>query len=74
MTIEKEAERDDLRTLLKFPQIGLPEYSADPIVQRRFGRVLAETSTHLHSRPILPPCADGSPSITCGKKSTTSMS
>jgi hypothetical protein len=37
MTIEKEAERDDLRALLKFPQIGLPEYSADPIVQRRFG-------------------------------------
>ena len=27
MTIEKEAERDDLRALLKFPQIGLPEYS-----------------------------------------------
>jgi hypothetical protein len=45
MTIEEEAERDDLRALLKFPQIGLLAYSADPIVQRRFGRVLAETST-----------------------------
>jgi hypothetical protein len=73
MTIEKEAERDDLRALLKFPQIGLPGYSADPIVQSRFGRVFAETS-HLHSRPILLPCADGSPSITRGKKPTTSMS
>jgi hypothetical protein len=64
MTIKNEAEREALRALLKFPQIGLPEYSADPIVQRRFGRVLAETSTRLHSRFILPRCADAFPAPT----------
>jgi hypothetical protein len=73
MTIRNEAEREDLRALMKFPQIGLPEYSADPIVQRRVGRAVAETSTRLHSRFILPRCADALPSITRGKKSTTSM-
>ena len=53
MTIEKESERDFLRALLKSPQFGLPEYTADPIVQRRVGRAVAEASTQPHSRLIL---------------------
>ena len=45
MIIEKESECDFLRALLKSPQFGLPEYTADPIVQRRVGRAVAEAST-----------------------------
>jgi hypothetical protein len=41
MTIESEALREELRAWMKSPSIGLPEYSADPIVQRRVGRMLA---------------------------------
>ena len=45
MIIEKESDRDFLRALLKSPQFGLPGYMADPIVQRRVGRAVAEAST-----------------------------
>jgi hypothetical protein len=41
MTIESDALREELRAWMKSPSIGLPEYSADPIVQRRVGRMLA---------------------------------
>ena len=41
MTINKDALREDLRAWTKSPAVGLPEYSADPIVQRRVGRMLA---------------------------------
>jgi hypothetical protein len=52
MIIEKEIERDFLRALLKSPQFGLPEYMADPIVQRRVGRAVAEASTQPGLGPI----------------------
>src|ERR1035437_10095715 len=52
MIIEKESECDFLRALLKSPQFGLPEYTADPIVQLRVGRAVAEASTQPHSRLI----------------------
>jgi hypothetical protein len=42
--IEQESERDFLHALLKSPQFGLPEYSADPIVQCRVGRAVAKAS------------------------------
>ena len=41
MTIKNDALREDLRAWMESPAIGLPEYSADPIVQRRVGRMLA---------------------------------
>jgi hypothetical protein len=41
MTIEDDVLREDLRAWMKSPAIGPPEYSADPIVQRRVGRMLA---------------------------------
>ena len=53
MIIRQQEDRDFLRALLDSPQFGLPEYTADPIVQRRVGRVLAETSKRPTSPVIL---------------------
>jgi hypothetical protein len=44
MIIEEESEREFLHALLKSPQFGLPEYSADQLVLCRVGRVIAEAS------------------------------
>jgi hypothetical protein len=41
MTTYNDAMCDDLRAWMSSPAIGLPEYSADPVVQRRVGRILA---------------------------------
>ena len=73
MIIEKESECDFLRALLKSPQFGLPGYMADPIVQRRVGRAVAEASTQSHSRLILPRFVDALPNTTRGKKFTASF-
>jgi hypothetical protein len=40
MTIKNEVLSEDLRAWLKSPAIGLPEYSADLLVQRRVGRMI----------------------------------
>lgn len=45
MITDNNSECDFLRELLKSPQFGLPEYMADPIVQRRVGKAIAEAST-----------------------------
>jgi hypothetical protein len=47
MTIESYTLRDDLRAWMKSPAIGLPEYSADPIVRRRVGNVIANFGAKL---------------------------
>lgn len=52
MTIKPETLREELQALLKAPHVTLPDYSADPIVQRRVGRMLGEHSTYLKSHPI----------------------
>ena len=49
MTIETETLRADLRALMASPQLGVPDYSADPIVQRRVGRMLVETARRMHA-------------------------
>ena len=49
MTIEIDAQCEDLRAWMKSPAMGLPEYSTDLIVQRRVGRMLANFSTKFSS-------------------------
>jgi hypothetical protein len=41
MTIEDDVLCADLRAWLKSPAIGLADYSAELVVQRRLGRMLA---------------------------------
>jgi hypothetical protein len=41
MTIDSNSLREELRAWMKSPSKGLPEYSSDPNVQRRVGRMLA---------------------------------
>ena len=48
MTKNKNNQREDLRQLLKSPQLRPVEYSADPFVQRRVGQVLGKASMHNH--------------------------
>ena len=49
MTIESDELCEDLRAWIKSPAVGLLEYSADPVVQRRVGKMLAKASTDLHA-------------------------
>jgi hypothetical protein len=49
MIIDDDAFCEDLRTWMKSPAIGLPEYSHDPVIQRRVGKMLAETLTDIHA-------------------------
>jgi hypothetical protein len=42
MTIENDALREDLRAWIKSPAIGLPDYSADLLIRRRVGGMLAD--------------------------------
>jgi hypothetical protein len=44
MTIENDILREQILALMKSPQLELPDYSADPIVRRRVGKVLSEIS------------------------------
>jgi hypothetical protein len=50
MTIEDDTLREELRALLESPQLGLPAYSADPIVQRRVGNGIAQASKDVLAR------------------------
>jgi hypothetical protein len=49
MTIDDDTFCEDLRAWMKSPAIGLPEYSDDPVIQRRVGKMLAETLTYIHA-------------------------
>lgn len=44
MTVESCALRADLRALMMSPAIGLCEYNADPVIQRRVGRMLVDAA------------------------------
>jgi hypothetical protein len=56
MTTENDAFHADLRAWMKSPAIGLPEYSDDHAIQRRVGKMLAETF-----RPV--PASETKPSV-----------
>jgi hypothetical protein len=49
MTIDNDALCEGLRAWMKSPAIGLPEYADDPAIQRRIGKMLAETLTYIHA-------------------------
>jgi hypothetical protein len=55
MTIETDRLREDFRESMKSFPIGLPEYSADPIIQHRVGRLLA---TYGSAQPVWAAIAD----------------
>src|SRR5579872_6580034 len=44
MTSENDDLSEELLAQMKQPQLGVPEYSADPVVLRRLGRALSEIS------------------------------
>jgi len=50
MTTENDALREDLRAWIKSPAIGLPDYSADLLIRRRVGGMLADACAILGSR------------------------
>ena len=52
MTNENDDERAKLRELMKFTQAILPEYSDDPMVQGRVGKLLADAAARVRVRPI----------------------
>ena len=52
MTIKPETLREELQALLGVQDIALPDYAADPIVQRRVGRMLGDYSTYLKNHYI----------------------
>lgn len=43
MTIETDALREQILALMKLPFAIISEYSADPLVLRRVGRVIAQS-------------------------------
>jgi hypothetical protein len=43
MTIEDDALREETLALMTAPHVLIPEYSADPMVFRRVGRVIAQS-------------------------------
>jgi hypothetical protein len=49
MTTDNDALHEDLRAWMKSPAMGLPDYADDPVIQRRVGKLLAETLTHIHA-------------------------
>lgn len=50
MRIDKDALCEDLRAWMRSPAMGLPEYSTDPIVQRRVGKMLAHFAVKCSSK------------------------
>jgi len=42
MNPEPDTLAEELRALLKSPQLGVPEYADDPLVARRVGKLLSE--------------------------------
>jgi hypothetical protein len=47
MLKKENAEADELRAMLNFQQIGLIEYFADTVIQRRVGKCLSDSAAPL---------------------------
>jgi hypothetical protein len=45
MKIEPDTLGEELLALLKYPQLGVPEYAADPLAVRRVGKILSEAAS-----------------------------
>ena len=42
MKTEPDTFAEELRALMESPQLGVPDYAADPLVARRVGKLLYE--------------------------------
>ena len=58
MSAEIDALREELRALLVSPAIGLPDYTADPAVGRRVGRMLVAAQTRRLRGPVAAAISD----------------
>lgn len=48
--IEPSALAEELRALLASPQLGVPDYAADPLAVRRVGKLISEAVSAVPSR------------------------
>src|SRR5215204_4810989 len=46
MTTQQDIQRAGLRALMADPALGIPDYSADPKVVGRVGKIIGETAAH----------------------------
>jgi hypothetical protein len=46
MTTPQDIQRAGLRALMADPALGIPDYSADPKVVGRVGKIIGETAAH----------------------------
>jgi hypothetical protein len=52
MKIEIDPVRAEIRALLTAPHVLIPEYSVDPMVLRRVGRILAQSKACAFDSPF----------------------
>ena len=45
MTVQKDVQRAGLRAMMAEPMVAVPDYSADPHVLNRVGKVIGETAS-----------------------------
>ena len=46
MTTQQDIQRAGLRALMADPMLGIPDYSVDPKVVGRVGKIIGETAAH----------------------------
>ena len=58
MTVQKDVQRAALRAMMAEPMVAVPDYSADPNVLNRVGKVIGETASdgerHVRASDSLP--------------------
>ena len=45
MKTEPDTLAEELRALMESPQLGVPDYAADPLAVRRVGKLLSEAAS-----------------------------